>query len=120
MFVDRCKEDRLLAAGRPGLVDRALHWCAAAWAGRRRAAARLRLVRPGRNLTCRLGAGKTLALHGQRCCLVRCRRGAVWVTLEGEGRDRVLTPGRQVFFDRGGKVVIAGRGELAEIEVRWD
>ncbi|EFL49981.1 conserved hypothetical protein [Solidesulfovibrio fructosivorans JJ]] len=120
MFADRIKEDRQLAAARPGLLD--------AWISRFRdnrfvrvaAEAGERLFTPGRQLTARLGQGKYLSLSGTRFCRVECRRGAVWVTAAGDGRDRVLTPGQRASYSRGGKVVVSGRGDASEVRVCWD
>lgn len=120
MFADRIKEDRQLAAARSGFLDTWL----AQWRESRflrvLAEAGERLFTPGRHLTVRLGQGKYLSLSGTRYCRVECRRGAVWVTATGEGRDTVLTPGQRVTFARGGKVVISGRGESSEVQARWD
>ena len=59
-------------------------------------------------------------MTGTRHCQVRCERGAVWVTQEGDARDRVLGPGQRLTLTRSGKVVISGRGESAEVRVCWD
>ena len=119
MFTDRAREDKTLAAARPGILDALF----ARWRDRRfmrlLAEAATRLVLPGRSLFFRLGQGKYLALSGVRYCRVRCVRGAVWVTASGDGRDRVLTPGQSLTLARGGKVVISGRGEAADVAVRW-
>ncbi len=120
MFADRIKENRELAGARPGIGD--------AWLARLRdrrffrglAAAADRLLAPGRSLYFRLGQGKFLSMTGLRFCRVTCARGAVWVTAEGDGRDRVLTPGQSVTLVTGGKVVITGRGDASEVKVRWD
>jgi len=120
MLADRIKEDRALAAMKPGLLD--------AWMTRWRdsrflrtlAEAGSRLFSPGKSLYFRLGQGKYLALTGVRYCRVSCARGAVWVTATGDGRDRVLTPGQSLTLAHGGKVVISGRGEASEVKVRWD
>lgn len=120
MFADRIKEDRALAAMKPGLFD--------AWITRWRdsrflrvlAEAGSRLFSPDKSLFLRLGQGKYLALTGVRYCRVRCARGAVWVTASGDGRDRVLTPGQSLTLARAGKVVISGRGEASEVQVCWD
>jgi hypothetical protein len=120
MFVDRIKEDRVLASALPGVLDDLMQRRVASRFSRLLAAARQKLAGAGRELSCRLGEGKSLSLRGQRFCQVRCLRGAIWVTLEGEGRDRVLTPGQDVVLVQGGKLVITGRGELAEVTVRWD
>ena len=120
MFADRIKEDRQLAAAQPGLLD--------AWLSRWRESRTLRvlaeagerLFTPGRELTVRLGQGKYLSLSGTRYCRVECLRGAVWVTAAGEGRDTVLTPGQRATYVRGGKVVVSGRGDSSEAQVRWD
>jgi len=120
MFVDRMKEDRVLASARPGLVDAVLARLGELRLSRLLVAAKTRLFTPGRELSSRLGEGKYLALSGYRFCRVRCARGAVWVTVDGDSRDRVLTPGQDMHLARGGKLVITGRGEGAEVRVLWD
>lgn len=120
MFAQRTREERAFGAARTGILDA---WMAR-WRDSRlsRAAAEAgsRIFSPERSLTFRLGHGKYLALAGVRSCRVRCDRGAVWVTASGDGRDRVLTPGQDLTLARAGKVVISGRGEASEVEVRWD
>ncbi|MGE4538998.1 MAG: DUF2917 domain-containing protein [Desulfovibrio sp.] len=120
MFADRIKEDKQLAAARPGLLDTWLSRFRDNRLARVAAEAGERFFTPGRRLTVRLGQGKYLSLSGTRFCRVECRRGAVWVTAAGEGRDTVLTPGQRASFSRGGKVVISGRGDASEARVCWD
>ncbi len=120
MFTDRLKEDRVLAGARAGLLDAWLAGWRDSRVARIVAEAGQRLLSPGKSLSVRLGQGKYLSLSGTRYCRVECRRGAVWVTASGDGLDRVLTPGQRVTFARGGKVVITGRGESSEADVRWD
>ncbi|WP_428560998.1 MAG: DUF2917 domain-containing protein [Solidesulfovibrio sp. DCME] len=120
MFADRIKEDRLLAAAKPGLLDALFARLGDSRLARIAAEAGQRLFSPERSLTVRLGQGKYLSLSGTRYCRVECRRGAVWVTATGDGRDRVLTPGQRVTLAHAGKVVITGRGESSEADVRWD
>ena len=120
MFVDRMKEDRILSAARPGLLDAMVARLRELRLSRRLASARARLFTPGRELSVRLGAGNQLAMGGYRRCRVDCLRGAVWLTVEGDGRDRVLTPGQDITLARGGKLVLSGRGERTEVKVQWD
>jgi hypothetical protein len=120
MFTDRIKEDRAFAAAKPGLLDAWLSGWRDSRFARIVAEAGQRLLSPGKSLTVRLSQGKYLSLSGTRYCRVECRRGAVWVTATGDGRDRVLTPGQRVTLTHGGKVVISGRGESSEAAVRWD
>jgi len=119
MFADRIREDKAFGAARPGLFDALF----TRWRDRRflrtAAEAATRFFSPGQSLFFRLGQGKYLALTGVRLCRVRCVRGAVWVTATGDGRDRVLTPGQSLTLARSGKVVITGRGETADVAVRW-
>lgn len=119
MFVDRIKEDRVFATARAGLFDTVLARLGE-WRLSRLAAAVGKRFEPGRELTSRLGQGKYLAISGYRGCRVRCDRGAIWVTVEGDNRDRVLTPGQDMTLAKGGKLVISGRGENAEVRVLWD
>lgn len=120
MFMDRIKEDKVFAAAGPGLLDSLLERLRDHRLVRVLAEAGQRVFTPGKRLTVRLGQGKYLSLCGTRYCRVACRRGALWVTAAGEGRDRVLTPGQRVTFVRGGKVIITGRGESSEAAVGWD
>lgn len=119
MFADRIKEDKRLAAARTGLLDDWLFRWRDSRLARAAAAAGQRLFSPGKALTVRLGQGKYLSLTGTRSCQVECRRGALWVTATGDGRDRVLTPGQRLTLARAGKVLITGRGESSEADVRW-
>ena len=120
MFMDRVREDRLLEASRSGLLDKWLERLRDRRLARAAGEAVARLFSPEKRLSVRLGQGKYLALSGVRYCKVSCVKGAAWVTASGDGRDRVLTPGQSAVLVRGGKVVISGRGESAEVRVRWD
>lgn len=120
MFVDRRQEDRRLSVARTGVLDAVFERVGEWRVSRLAAAMRTRRFLPGRELTFRLGQGKYMALTGYQGCRVRCERGAIWMTVEGDNRDQVLTPGQTVTLPRGGKLVISGRGEHAEVRVAWD
>jgi len=120
MFIDRLREDRLLATTRTGIIDEWLSRWRDNRVLRAMAEAGARIFTPGRSLSVRLGQGKHLALTGVRYCRVTCAKGVVWVTAAGDGRDIVLTPGQSVTLGRSGKVVVTGRGEGSEVKVRWD
>jgi len=41
---------------------------------------------------------------------IRCRKGAAWVTQEGDPRDHVLAPGEAIRFARAGRVLVSAVG----------
>jgi hypothetical protein len=53
-----------------------------------------------------LETGGTLLIDEGREMLVYVWKGLVWVTQEGEGRDRVLKRGDWIRIDRGGRTVV--------------
>ena len=53
-----------------------------------------------------LEQGGTLLIDEGREMLVYVWKGLVWVTQEGEGRDRVLKRGDWIRIDRGGRTVV--------------
>ncbi len=50
----------------------------------------------------RLERGGLLRLEDARGTLVRVREGAIWLTQEGDSRDRYLAPGAEFRLDRDG------------------
>lgn len=53
-----------------------------------------------------LHAGRVLSLHDALGRVIRCLSGAVWVTQEGDGRDRVLIQRDEMRIEASGKVAI--------------
>jgi len=41
---------------------------------------------------------------------LRCTSGSLWVTIEGDSKDYLLTPNQAVAIPNLGKVVVSGRG----------
>jgi len=70
-------------------------------------------------LRCRLHRGEPLSMTGMRYCRVTCLRGAAWVTVAGDARDRVLGPGQSLTLTRSGKVLLSGGEHGAEIRLGW-
>lgn len=57
----------------------------------------------------RLPRNETVAIEGSPQGLVLCcREGIVWLTQEGDDRDRFLKPGEMFCFAHGGKAVLEG------------
>lgn len=52
-----------------------------------------------------------LALDGAAGTVVSVEYGCVWITLEGDPRDIVLTAGMRFEIDRGGRTVVAAEEE---------
>ncbi len=57
-----------------------------------------------------LAAREILRLDGARGTTVRVTRGTLWLTLENDPRDIVLTTGDSFTIDRGGLTVIEAQG----------
>lgn len=119
MFVDRRREDRLYGAARSGLLDLAWDRVRDWWAGRERLRTAGRVFAPERDLRCRLHRGEPLSMTGMRYCRVTCLRGAAWVTVTGDARDRVLGPGQSLTLTRSGKMLLSGGEHGAEIRLGW-
>jgi hypothetical protein len=49
-----------------------------------------------------LERGSLLRLEDARGTLIRVREGAIWLTQEGDARDRYLAPGAEFRLDRDG------------------
>lgn len=57
----------------------------------------------------RLPKNETVRIEGDpRGLLLCCREGIVWLTQEGDDRDRFLKPGEMFCFLQGGTAVIEG------------
>ena len=57
-----------------------------------------------------LSAGELVRLDGARGTTLRVTRGALWITLENDTRDVVLTAGDSYTIDRGGLTLIEAQG----------
>jgi hypothetical protein len=57
-----------------------------------------------------LGRGRTAVLKGLGGSRVRCTSGTLWVTLEGDTRDYVLTRNESLCIPNLGKVLLSGPG----------
>lgn len=67
----------------------------------------------------RLPKNETVAIEGNPEGLVLCcREGIVWLTQEGDDRDRFLGPGDMFCFAHGGKAVLEGHRDALVTIVR--
>lgn len=57
-----------------------------------------------------LAPGEHVKLDGARGTTLRVTRGTLWVTLEGDTRDIILTPGDSFAIDRGGLTIVEAQG----------
>ena len=57
-----------------------------------------------------LGKGRTAVLKGLGGSRVRCTSGTLWVTIEGDSKDYVLTQNQSVCIPNLGKVLLSGPG----------
>jgi len=57
-----------------------------------------------------LASGELVTLDGARGTTLRVTRGTLWLTLERDTRDVVLTAGDSFTIDRGGITLIEARG----------
>ena len=60
-----------------------------------------------------LSSGELVRLDGARGTTLRVTRGALWITLENDTRDIVLTAGDSYTIDRGGLTLIEAQGSAA-------
>jgi len=54
--------------------------------------------------------GRTEVLKGLGGRQVRCTSGSIWLTIEGDAKDYILTPNQSVAIPNLGKVLLSGRG----------
>jgi len=67
----------------------------------------------------RLPRNETVAIEGSpRGLVLCCREGIVWLTQEGDDRDRFLKPGEMFCFAHGGKAVLEGHRDALITIVR--
>jgi len=57
-----------------------------------------------------VGKGRTEVLKGIGGSRVRCTSGLLWVTLEGDTKDYVLTQNESIAVPNLGKVLLSGSG----------
>ena len=60
-----------------------------------------------------LASGELVRLDGARGTTLRVTRGTLWITLENDTRDIVLTAGDSYTIDRGGLTLIEAQGAAA-------
>jgi|KBSMisStaDraftv2_1062788.scaffolds.fasta_scaffold04247_9 hypothetical protein len=60
-----------------------------------------------------LSSGELVRLDGARGTTLRVTRGTLWITLESDTRDIVLTAGESYTIDRGGLTLIEAQGPAA-------
>lgn len=65
-----------------------------------------------------LQRGGLVRLGDAQGTLVRCRSGAVWVTLERDDRDILLEPGQEFVIDRAGLSLVCAIAGPAEVAIR--
>ena len=58
----------------------------------------------------KLAKGRTEVLKGLGGSQVRCTSGSLWVTIEGDPKDYILTQNESVSIPNLGKVLLSGNG----------
>ncbi len=66
-----------------------------------------------------LAPREILRLDGARGTTLRVTRGTLWLTLENDPRDIVLTTGESFTIDRGGLTVIEAQGDAIVCAQAW-
>lgn len=61
-----------------------------------------------KNAPIRVSSGEVLSLRGIRGALLECNEGALWLTVQGQPGDFLLTPGKQLRIASNGLVVVEG------------
>lgn len=79
-----------------------------------------------KNAPIRVSGGEVLSLRGIRGALLECSEGALWLTVQGQPGDFLLTAGKQLRITSTGLVVIEGlpSGSIRQIRrsawpLRW-
>jgi hypothetical protein len=57
-----------------------------------------------------ISQGQTEAFRTLKGKQIRCTSGSLWVTLEGDGNDYLLSSGQSLIIPRTGMAVISGEG----------
>jgi hypothetical protein len=57
-----------------------------------------------------IGKGRTEVLNGLGGTQVRCTSGSLWLTIEGDPNDYILTQNQSVAIPNLGKVLLSGTG----------
>lgn len=60
-----------------------------------------------------LAPGEVVQLDGARGTTLRVTRGTLWITLEDDLRDVVLSAGDSFMVDRGGLTIVEAQGETS-------
>jgi predicted nucleic acid-binding Zn finger protein len=66
-----------------------------------------------------LGANEVAGMQGAGGTSIRCVRGLVWVTLEGDARDYLVSPGLCFVPARAGRIVINGMAADNVVEINF-
>ncbi|MEQ1776108.1 MAG: DUF2917 domain-containing protein [Burkholderiales bacterium] len=64
-----------------------------------------------------LAANEAISVPGRRGMSIRCVRGQVWVTQEGDMRDYIVPRGLRFVVARGGRIVVNGAADYSTVEV---
>ena len=51
-----------------------------------------------------------VSLEGFGGTVIRATAGTLWLTIEGDVKDYILTPGKTVYIPNSGKVLLSGTG----------
>lgn len=78
--------------------------------------------RPTHRFALGLDAGRSETVApADSCVSVRCTRGRIWITQDGDPRDVVLEPGDSYTADRGDRLLLhALRPSALEMQVGWN
>jgi hypothetical protein len=64
-----------------------------------------------------LAANEVISVAGRRGTSIRCVRGQVWLTQEGDMRDYIVPRGLRFVAPRGGRIVVNGTADHSTVEV---
>lgn len=119
MFVNRAREDVLLAGKNIGILDVFVRRLSDAEWLRRRGRALAALFSAKKTMTATVAEGQPMAMAGAGYCRVECLSGRAWVTAEDVGRDFALAPGQRLVLAEGGRVVVSAVKGPARVRLRW-